>query len=90
MENLNAMPTFLIHDVRAIGCFFELMLSLKPLRPTRPDYTAWPMGSPFSSPLSLQLAVCLLMSPSDHQGLITLLSSPFDHLSAHHLAGSLL
>jgi len=28
----------------------------------------------------LQLAVNLLMTPSDHQGLITLLSSPLDHL----------
>jgi hypothetical protein len=47
------------------------------------------IGSPFSSPFSLQLAVNLLMTPSDHQGLITLLSSPLDHLSAHHLACSL-
>ena len=34
--------------------------------------------------------VCVLMSPSDHQGLITLLSSLLDHLSAHHLACTLL
>ena len=47
------------------------------------------IGSPFSSPFSLQLAVNLLMTPSDHQGLITLLSSPLDHRSAHHLACSL-
>jgi hypothetical protein len=47
------------------------------------------IGSPFSSPFSLQLAVNLLMTPSDYQGLITLLSSPLDHLSAHHLACSL-
>ncbi len=49
-----------------------------------------PIGSPFSSPFSLQLAVNVLMSPSDHQCPITLLSSPLDHLSAHHLACSLL
>jgi hypothetical protein len=67
------------------------MCADEPFRPSRPDHTAVkPIGTPISSPFGLQLTVNLLMSPSDHQGLITLLSGRLDHLSAHLSAGSLL
>jgi hypothetical protein len=60
---------------------------MSPFRPSRPDHTAVrQIGSPFSSPFSLQLTVNVLMTPSDHQGLIKLLSSRLELQSAHHSA----